>query len=65
MNVSVVVPVYNGSDSLPLLVDEVGKVLPGVTDAFELVLVNDGSPDQSWQVISELAQLIPGCAAST
>ena len=59
MNVSVVVPVYNGSDSLPLLVDEVGKVLPGVTDAFELVLVNDGSPDQSWQVISELGQSHP------
>ncbi len=55
MNVSVVVPVYKGSDSLPLLVEEVGKVLPDVTDAFELVLVNDGSPDQSWQVISELA----------
>lgn len=55
MNVSVVVPVYNGSDSLPLLVDEVGKVLPDVAGAFELVLVNDGSPDQSWQVISELA----------
>jgi glycosyltransferase involved in cell wall biosynthesis len=59
MNVSVVVPVYTGSDSLPLLVDEVGKVLPGVTDAFELVLVNDGSPDQSWQVINELAQMHP------
>ncbi len=55
MNVSVVVPVYNGSDTLPMLVDEVGKVLPDVTDEFELVLVNDGSPDQSWQVISELA----------
>jgi glycosyltransferase involved in cell wall biosynthesis len=55
MNISVVVPVYNGSDSLPLLVDEVGKVLPDVAGAFELVLVNDGSPDQSWQVISELA----------
>ena len=57
MNVSVVVPVYNGSDTLPLLADEVGKVLPDVADEFELVLVNDGSPDQSWQVISELAQL--------
>jgi glycosyltransferase involved in cell wall biosynthesis len=55
MNISVVVPVYNGSDSLPLLVDEVEKVLPDVAGAFELVLVNDGSPDQSWQVISELA----------
>jgi undecaprenyl-phosphate 4-deoxy-4-formamido-L-arabinose transferase len=59
MKLSVVVPVYNSSESLPLLVDEVGKVLPGVTDAFELVLVNDGSPDQSWQVISELAQSHP------
>lgn len=56
MKISVVVPVYNGSDSLPLLVDEVGQVLPGVADEFELVLVNDGSPDKSWDVISGLAQ---------
>ncbi|MFL7869084.1 MAG: glycosyltransferase family 2 protein [Anaerolineales bacterium] len=59
MNVSVVVPVYNGSDTLPLLVDEVGKVLPNVAGEFELVLVNDGSPDQSWEVISGLAQTHP------
>ena len=56
MSISVVVPVYNGSDTLQLLVEEVGKVLPGVADEFELVLVNDGSPDQSWQVILDLAQ---------
>jgi len=55
MKISVVVPVYKSSDTLPLLVDEVGKVLPNVADAYELILVNDGSPDQSWQVISELA----------
>jgi glycosyltransferase involved in cell wall biosynthesis len=55
MKVSVVVPVYNGSDTLPMLVEEVNKTLPSVADAFELVLVNDGSPDQSWQVINELA----------
>ena len=55
MKISVVVPVYKSSDTLPLLVDEVGKVLPNVADEYELVLVNDGSPDQSWQVISELA----------
>jgi undecaprenyl-phosphate 4-deoxy-4-formamido-L-arabinose transferase len=59
MNISVVVPVYNGSDTLPMLVDEVGKVLPGVADEFELVLVNDGSPDQSWQVITSLARSRP------
>jgi glycosyltransferase involved in cell wall biosynthesis len=54
MKISVVVPVYNGSDTLPLLVKEVGGVLSEVADEFELVLVNDGSPDQSWKVISEL-----------
>ena len=59
MNISVVVPVYNGSDTLSMLVDELGQVLPGVADEFELVLVNDGSPDQSWQIISELAQSHP------
>ena len=59
MNVSVVVPVYNSSDTLSMLVDEVGKVLPEVADEFELVLVNDGSPDQSWRVISELAGTHP------
>jgi glycosyltransferase involved in cell wall biosynthesis len=56
MKISVVVPVYKSSDTLPLLVDEVGKVLPNVADEFELVLVNDGSPDQSWKIISDLAQ---------
>ncbi len=59
MKISVVVPVYNGSDTLPMLVDELGQVLPGVADEFELVLVNDGSPDQSWQVIDELARSHP------
>ena len=59
MKVSVVVPVYNGSDTIPFLADEINKVLPEVADEFELVLVNDGSPDQSWQVISELAHKYP------
>lgn len=59
MNVSIVIPVYKGSDTLPLLVNEVGQVLPDVSDEFELVLVNDGSPDQSWEVISDLARTHP------
>lgn len=59
MKISVVVPVYNSSDSLHLLVGELEKVLPNVADEYELLLVNDGSPDHSWQVISELAQSHP------
>jgi undecaprenyl-phosphate 4-deoxy-4-formamido-L-arabinose transferase len=55
MKISVVVPVYNGSDTLPDLVEALESVLPTVADEYELVLVNDGSPDQSWGVIRQLA----------
>lgn len=59
MKISVVVPVYNGSDTIPQLTDEIGQTLSNVADEFELILVNDGSPDQSWNVILELAQTHP------
>jgi glycosyltransferase involved in cell wall biosynthesis len=53
--VSVVVPVYNSSTILPRLVKELEAVLSGCATEFELILVNDASADQSWQVIGELA----------
>jgi glycosyltransferase involved in cell wall biosynthesis len=56
LTVSVVVPVYNGSAILPLLVKELEAVLPTCSSGFELILVNDASPDQSWQIITELAR---------
>lgn len=56
MKISVIVPVYNSSDTLHRLVAELGEVLPGVADEFELVLVNDGSPDNSWRVIEQLVE---------
>lgn len=59
MKVSVVVPVYNSSDSIPQLTEEVAQVLSEVANQFELILVNDGSPDNSWQVISQLASTYP------
>ena len=55
MRISIVVPVYNGSDTIQLLTEEVEKTLASIADEFELVLVNDGSSDNSWDVISELA----------
>ncbi len=59
MNVSVVVPVYRGAPSIPELAERLGAVLPTVAQDYELVLVNDGSPDNSWQVIEQLAQKFP------
>lgn len=52
--VSVVVPVYNSEALLRDLVRRLEPVLRDAADAFELVLVNDGSRDGSWALIDEL-----------
>ena len=54
--VSVVVPVYNGARTLPGLVAEIAAVLQSSGTRFEIILVNDCSPDDSWRVISELVE---------
>lgn len=54
---SVVVPVYNGAGSISQLVDRVAAALGG-TD-YEIVLVNDGSDDASWERIEALAAAHP------
>lgn len=57
--ISVIVPVYNSQDTLPELTQRLEAVLSRLTDTFEVILVNDGSRDQSWQVISDLAEQCP------
>jgi len=54
MNISVVVPVYNSARSLRLLVDRLEPILKACADQFELVLVDDESQDDSWEVIGAL-----------
>lgn len=54
-DISVVIPVYGGGRTLGLLVERLGGTLPQAADSFEVLLVNDGSPDDSWAVIEELA----------
>jgi glycosyltransferase involved in cell wall biosynthesis len=56
IGLSVVVPVYNSQGSLPLLVQRLHPVLESIGTPYELVLVNDGSRDESWRVVQELAQ---------
>lgn len=57
--VSVVVPVYNSADSLPILADRVGSVLSFLGCRYELILVDDGSRDASEEVIRTLAVKSP------
>lgn len=52
--ISVVIPVYNSAQILPELVKRLALVLPGMHENFEVVLVNDGSRDDSWKVIEGL-----------
>lgn len=56
MNISVVVPVYKGAQTLEALVQRLGEVLPKTAVEYELILVDDGSPDSSWEVIERLAR---------
>ena len=59
MPVSVVVPVYNSEQSLPLLVERLAQVLRPGGELGELILVNDESADRSWAVVQELAARYP------
>lgn len=54
-SVSVVVPCYRSAASLPELVARLEPALRDCADDFEIVLVVDGSPDDTWSVASELA----------
>jgi len=53
--VSIVVPVYNGEKTLAELADRVDRTMRPLVKAFEIIFVNDGSRDNSWNVIQELA----------
>jgi glycosyltransferase involved in cell wall biosynthesis len=53
--VSVVIPVYNSEGSLPIVAERLSRVLEPQRELGELILVNDGSRDRSWEVIQDLA----------
>ena len=57
--ISVVVPVYNSELILPALIKRLAPALAALCNQYEVVLVNDGSRDQSWKVIQELSRSFP------
>ncbi len=57
MNISIVVPVYNEVENLPLLDDAIKEAMKGRT--YEVIYVNDGSDDGSTEALEELVKIDP------
>jgi glycosyltransferase involved in cell wall biosynthesis len=60
---SVVAPCYDEQDALPEFVRRVGAVLDGLGGSSEIVLVDDGSRDRTWQVMTDAAANDPRIVA--
>ncbi|MGE0088965.1 MAG: glycosyltransferase family 2 protein [Bacteroidales bacterium] len=54
MDISVVIPLYNEDESLPELVEWIDRVMVSNNFSYEVILVDDGSTDNSWKVINQL-----------
>ncbi len=55
MDISVIVPLYNEDESLPELCEWIKKVMDEHKYSYEIILVDDGSKDNSWKVIETLS----------
>ena len=54
MDISVIIPLLNEAESLPELVPWIDRVMKQKGYSYEVVLIDDGSTDNSWDIISEL-----------
>ncbi len=55
LDISVVIPLYNEEESLPELYSWIERVMEEHDFSFEVLFINDGSTDHSWDVIEELS----------
>jgi len=54
---SVISPVYGAATILPELINRITIVLAKITDNYEVILVEDNSPDNSWEIIKQLSKM--------
>ena len=59
MDISVVIPLFNEAESLPELFEWIERVMKANGFSYEIIFVNDGSTDNSWEVIEQLQQRSP------
>lgn len=61
--ISIIIPLYNEGANLRAFLSDVTAALEAADCLFELILIDDGSPDDTWKAISEEADLLPGIRA--
>src|SRR3954469_14861642 len=59
MQISVVVPLFNEEESLPELAAWIDRVMVQNNFSYEVIMVDDGSKDKSWQVVESLSAQNP------
>ncbi len=59
LDLSIVVPVFEEAESLPILHEEIGQAIAPLGLRHEIIFVDDGSRDRSWEVIRALAEADP------
>jgi polyisoprenyl-phosphate glycosyltransferase len=55
--ISIVSPVYKAEKIIPILVERINKAVSTITNDFEIIFVEDGGLDDSWQVIEKIASV--------
>ncbi len=59
LDLSVVVPLYNEEESLPELIEWINRVVTKAGLSYEVILIDDGSSDCSWEVVRSLSETYP------
>ncbi|QOR95131.1 polyprenol monophosphomannose synthase [Thermosphaera chiliense] len=59
MKITIVLPTYNEAENLPLIVEELGKVMETLECEWEIIVVDDNSPDGTAEVAKKLASKYP------
>ena len=59
MDISVVIPLFNEEESIPELFAWIERVMKANGFSYEVIFVNDGSTDRSWEIIEQLKNQSP------
>ncbi|WP_457640848.1 glycosyltransferase family 2 protein [Persephonella sp.] len=59
VDISVVIPIFDEEENLPILYEKLKKILDNLGKEYEIIFVNDGSRDKSWEIIKELTEKDP------